>query len=124
MQNISEYFNELEAFLSRIPGIHMPIGKGQTEEGLWWIKFRLDIRNPLAWQVVQEFGHVINYLSLNEPLPTIFYPVSPPPYMNGGPDDYLSWVVESKHNSFSPTDLVKWLEGRLPRPVDDLTKWS
>ena len=121
---MSEYFKELEAFLSQIPAIGNPVGKGETEEGLWWIKFNLDIHHPLAWQVVQEFGHVINYLSLDEPLPTLFYPVSPPPYMNGGPDKYLSWIVESKQNTFTPSDLAKWLEGSLPSPVDDFTQWN
>lgn len=121
---MSEYFKELEAFLSRVPGISTPVGKGETEEGPWWIKFRLNIHHPLAWQVVQEFGHVINCLSLDEPLPTLFYPVSPPPYMNGGPDKYLSWIVESKQNTFTPSDLAKWLEGRLPSPVDDFTQWN
>jgi hypothetical protein len=97
-----EYFSELEEFITRVPGIKPGIGKGQTEDGLWWIKFQIDIDHPLAWKIVQEFGHVVNYLSVNEPLPTVFYAASPPPYMNGGPDQFLSWVIESKHKDFSP----------------------
>ena len=119
-----EYFNELEKFITRVPGIKPGIGKGQTEDGLWWIKFQIDIDHPLAWKIVQEFGHVVNYLSVNEPLPTVFYPASPPPYMNGGPDQFLSWVIESKHKDFTPKLLAEWLEGRLPRPVDDLAEWD
>ena len=115
-----EYFNALENFIVRLPGVILPIGKGQTEEGLWWIKFQFDIDHPLAWRVVQELGHVVNYLSVNERLPTVFYPVSPPPYLNGGPDQFLSWIIESKNKDFSPKLLSEWLEGRLPRPVDDL----
>jgi hypothetical protein len=119
-----EHFNELENFITKLPGINLPIGKGQTEEGLWWIKFQFDIDHPLAWRVVQELGHVVNYLSVNERLPTVFYPVSPPPYLNGGPDQFLSWVIESKEKDFSPKLLSEWLEGRLPRPVNDLDEWE
>jgi hypothetical protein len=61
----------------------------------------------------------MNYLSLDERLPTVFMPVSPPPYMNGGPRDYLSWVIESKSKHFMPSACAEWLEGRLPRPVTD-----
>ena len=54
--------------------------------------------------------------------PTVFMPVSPPPYMNGGVE-FLSWVIESTKPSFTPDQCADWLEGRLPRPVDDLEKW-
>jgi hypothetical protein len=119
-----EYFSELEKFITRVPGIKPGIGKGQTDDGFWWIKFQIDINHPLAWKIVQEFGHVVNYLSLDERLPTVFYPVSPPPYMNGGPDEFLSWIIESKDKVFSPKLLAEWLEGRLPRPVDALSEWD
>lgn len=118
-----EYFEALETYLSRIPGIKPGFGKGYLTDGLWWMKFQVDITHPLAWHVVQELGHVVNYISLEERLPTVFYPVSPPPYLNGGPE-FLSWVIESKDKSFSPALLAEWLEGRLPRPVDDLTQWK
>lgn len=118
-----EYFKDLEDYLAKLPGIKLPIGKAQTEDGLWWVKFRIDVNNPLAWRVVQELGHVVNYISLEERLPTVFYPVSPPPYMNGGPEEFLSWVIESKDKDFSPKLLSEWLEGRLPRPVEDVKEW-
>jgi hypothetical protein len=44
--------------------------------------------------------------------------------MNGGPVDYLYWIIESEKSGFSPDDLKKWLEGRLPSPVDDLEEWK
>jgi hypothetical protein len=50
-------------------------------------------------------------------------PVSPPPYLNGGVE-FLSWVIESTDPSFTPNKCVEWLEGRLPRPVDDLEQWK
>lgn len=117
-------FHSLISYLESIPAISGDIGKGRFDGGNWWVKFGIDINHPLAWNVVQELGHVLNYLSINERLPTIFMPVSPPPYMNGGPDEYLSWVIESKDPTFKPGTCKKWLEGRLPQPVNDLAAWS
>lgn len=117
-------FQPLIDFLSSIPSVQGAIGSGFAEPGQWWVKFSIDIDHPLAWNVVQELGHVLNYLSLEEKLPTVFMPVSPPSYMNGGPRDFLSWVIECKDKNFSPSDCREWLEGRLPRPVEDPTQWN
>ena len=106
-----------------MPAVDGAIGTG-IDEGLWWVKFRIDIEHPLAWQVVQEIGHVVNYVSVNEKLPTAFYPVSPPPYMNGGPDEFLSWVIENKDPEFTPDLMKTWLECRLPQPVKNEAQWS
>lgn len=65
-----------------------------------------------------------NYVSLDERLPAVFMPVSPPPYMNGGPKDFLSWVIECKDDAFTPENCAEWLEGRLPRPVNDPASWN
>ena len=65
---------------------------------------------------VVSTGHVLNYLSLNERLPTVFKPVSPPPYLNGGPAEFLSWVIECSDDSFTPSRATEWLAGRLPKP--------
>lgn len=116
-------FTALEAFLLRVPAVRGPIGKGR-DNGCWWVKFALDVDHPLAWNVVQELGHVLNYVSLEERLPTVFKPVSPPPYMNGGPRDFLSWLIESTSSEFAPERCAEWLAGRLPRPVDDLSQWE
>ena len=117
-------FNTLESFLKRIPGIVGTIGKGRSETGNWWVKFAIDVDHPLAWNVVQELGCVLNYVSINERLPTVFMPVSPAPYLNGGPREFLSWVIESTDPKFKPGTAKKWLEGRLPQPVDDITAWN
>lgn len=77
----------------------------------------------MAWNIIQELAYVVNYLSVNERLPTVFYPVSPAPYLNGGPADYLSWIIETKDREFTPEILMKWLEGRLPQPVNDEESW-
>jgi hypothetical protein len=116
-------FRKLLAFLARVPGIKPAMGSGRFENGNWWVKLAIDIEHPLAWHVVQEFGCVLNYLSLDERLPTVFMPVSPAPYMNGGPELFLSWVIEAKDPEFSPADAAEWLEGRLPDPVDDESEW-
>jgi hypothetical protein len=116
-------FLPLVDFLSRVPAIgSSKIFSAADETESWWVKFGIDTDHPLAWHVVQELGHVLNYLSIDEPLPTLFKPVSPPPYMNGGPRDFLSWVIESPH-SMPPSVVTQWLEGRMPRPVEDLAQW-
>lgn len=117
-------FQTLLEYLGRVPGIEGKIGHGRNPDGNWWVKFTIDIENALAWNVVQELGCVLNYLSVEERLPTVFMPVSPAPYMNGGPAEFLSWVIESKDKDFKPGTCMKWLEGRLPRPVDDESAWT
>jgi len=117
-------FKDLREYLSKVPGIDHRLGYGFFDDGRWWVKFAIDIQHPLAWQVVQELGHVLNYLSPKERLPTVFMPVSPPPYLNGGPLAFLSWVIECKDRDFAPKKCAEWLEGRLPQPVDDMDQWS
>jgi hypothetical protein len=114
----------LTNYLGKVPAIRGKIGSGLLNDGRWWVKFTIDIKHPLAWKVIQELGHALNYVSLDERLPTVFMPVSPPPYMNGGPDEYLSWVIESKKKDFTPETCAEWLEGRLPRPVSEVEKWN
>lgn len=125
---MSHNFEPLLAFLERLPAIDLPAGRkslgfGEFENGNWWVKFGFDTSHDLAWRHVQELGHVLNYVSLNERLPSVFMPVSPPPYMNGGVE-FLSWVIESTEPDFTPANCAEWLEGRLPSPVDDPEKWA
>ena len=117
-------FTTLTDYLTKIPAIFGDIAKGAEDDGRWWVKFEIDINHQFAWHAVQELGHVLNYLSVEERLPTSFHPVSPPPYMNGGPEEYLSWVIECNDPEFKPGTCAKWLEGRLPNPVDDLNEWE
>ena len=121
-------FGPLLNFVERLPAIFLPagrksIGTGVFEDGNWWMKFKLSLDHPLAWRHVQELSFVLNLLSNTERLPTIFKPVSPPPYLNGGAE-FLSWVIESTAPNFSPALCAEWLEARLPRPVDDLHQWE
>tara|TARA_R110001606_G_scaffold341801_1_gene490138 strand:+ start:393 stop:767 length:375 start_codon:yes stop_codon:yes gene_type:complete len=117
-------FKSLVDYLEKTPSIQKNIFFDSDEEGFWWIKFKIDITNKFSWNVVQELGCVINYLSINERLPSVFYPVSPAPYLNGGPENFLSWVIETKDPEFKPETLMKWLEVRLPNPVDDYEQWE
>jgi hypothetical protein len=112
----------LNAYLKRIPGITWT-AVSPPDEPCWWIKLTIDLKSQFAWNVVQELGFVLNYISTSERLPTVFKPVSPPPYMNGGPEDFLSWVVEAEIAFLDPDYIREVLEGRLPRPVDDLSQW-
>jgi len=114
----------LVEFLCKLPAIKENIADGFYENGLWWVKFQIDIDNAYAWNVVQELGCIINYISVSERLPTIFYPVSPAPYLNGGARDFLSWVIENTETQFTSNDLKEWLENRLPSPIDDLEQWN
>ena len=116
-------FETLVEYLQRVPAVTGSIGTGHFDDGGWWVKFSIDTSHRFAWHTVQELGHVLNYLSLNERLPTVFMPVSPPPYLNGGPTEFLSWVIECRDREFKPGTVMKWLEGRLPRPVESEAEW-
>ncbi|HEY0682603.1 MAG TPA: hypothetical protein VGD45_09740 [Steroidobacter sp.] len=113
---------KLTAFLNRIPTVKV-MSSEVTKDAYWWVKLSIDLDHRLAWSVVQELGYVLNYLSVSERLPTVFMPVSPPVYLNGGPREFLAWVIESKFNYIDPADIAEALEGRLPQPVDDQSQW-
>ena len=119
----SPNFDKILRFLEEVPAIEGRVGHGANAEGAWWLKFTIDIEHALAWHVVQAVGHVLNYVSLDERLPTTFHPVSPPPDLNGGPRDFLSWVVECYDGEFTPDMCAEWLKSRLPDPVHDEQQW-
>jgi hypothetical protein len=120
-------FGKLIDFLARIPAVETNdtpsrgLGSGEAD-GQWWVKFSLDTDHDLAWHAVQELGHVLNYLSLEDRLATSFKPVSPPPYLNGGPEEFLSWIIEAPVNLL-PGTVAETLEARLPKPVEDEAAW-
>ena len=119
-------FDRLSQFFSQMPSVQQSgiVAHGTDGQQAWWFKLNIDIEHPLAWQTVQELGHVLNYLSTNERLPTQFFPVSPPPYMNGEAKDFLAWVIQCNHADFSPDVVCDWLEARLPNPVNDESQWK
>jgi hypothetical protein len=122
-KKLAQGLQKLQAYIEMIPAVQV-VSVSEASEARWWIKFDIDIHHALAWNVVQELGSVLNYLSLSDRLPTVFKPVSPPPYMNGGPEDYLSWVIEAEVPSVDAGYIAEVLEGRLPRLVDDETHWE
>lgn len=121
MSSPSPELDDLAAFISRVPACNAI--SCRHEDWGWWVKLVIDIDDPLAWHAVQELGFVLNYISLNDRLPTVFMPVSPPPYLNGGPKDYLSWVIEGE-TKISPSAVLDELDGRLPRPVENREEWG
>ncbi|MDZ4760485.1 MAG: hypothetical protein SGJ21_05380 [Alphaproteobacteria bacterium] len=120
-------FEKLLTYLARIPALDINdtpsrgFGSGEAS-GRWWVKFSIDIDHELAWETVQELGHVLNYLSLEEQQASSFKPVSPPPYLNGGPEEFLSWMIEAP-DALAPGSLADLLEERLPTPVEDESAW-
>lgn len=120
---LKEEMPKLVAYLGRVPSVRV-ISHEVTSDAYWWAKFEVDIHHPLAWMVVQALAFVFNEISISEKLPTVFKPTSPPPYLNGGPDESLFWVVESTYNYISPLWIAEILEERLPRPVDDTSCWQ
>ena len=118
-------FANLVMFLAKVLAIGdsaKNAGHGRYDNGNWWVKFIIDIEHPLGWSTVQEFGYVPNSLSLDERLSTRFLPVSPPPYLNGGPE-FLSWVIEGTDPQITPDEAANWLVERLPKPVEDPSRW-
>jgi len=118
----AEGLSDLTDFLRRIPSLQV-LSHSLPTEPQWWVKLRIDIASPISWHIVQNLGFVLNYLSLEEPLPTVFRPVSPPPYLNGGPEDYLAWVIEAKIPFLDAGVIASFLQVRLPEPVEDEAQW-
>ena len=119
-------FDRLHEYFSKVPSVQKERIDSYGSDGkqAWWFKCQINVDHPWAWQTVQELGHVLNYISKNERLPTQFLPVSPPPYMNGVAKDFLSWVIQCNHADFPPDVVCDWLEARLPNPVDHEEQWK
>ena len=112
-------FAPLLAFLGRIPAIKPikpDVGPASNSDGAWLVKFQIDITHPTAWATVMDLGYVVNWVSLANPLPTVFKPVSAPPDMNGDePKELLWWLIECWTPEFTPADLTEALESNLFR---------
>ncbi len=109
--------------LKRIPAVQI-VSHELTPSAYWWVKFSVDVQHPLAWRVVQALAFIFNEISISERLPTIFKPTSPPPYLNGGPDECLFWVIESTFNYIDPKWIASVAEERLPHPIEKMESWS
>ena len=115
---MTERFHKLTNLITEIPAVCNPIKTGTYENGFWWVKFSVDINNPLAWNVVQVFAYAINYLSISERLSTVFYPIAQPPFNTENSKDCVEWIIESTSQDFLPNELSEWLEARLPDPAN------
>ncbi len=113
-------FGTLIAYLQRVPGIAGPISSGRLDDGNWWVKFRIA---PARLERRSGVG-VRAQLPLHQRTTADgLHAGVRGPYLNGGPRDYLSWVIESKDPKFKPGTCMKWLDERLPRPVEDTSAW-
>jgi hypothetical protein len=99
------------------------VSSQQNENGWWWVKFHLDMEAPASLIIVQALAYIFNGLSLNDPLPTRFFPTSSPPDMNGGPKDGLHWVVESIGDDVIPSDIYAALDDTLLFDVESVDDW-
>lgn len=105
--------------LERVPGVAYLGGGGSVDRG-WWASFDIDIEHPLAWQVVQQLSHVLNFVAREEDLPTILTPLAPTTI--GGPKTSLSWAIDVGPD-YPPAACAKQLEALLPAPVEDESEW-
>lgn len=112
----------IKTLLTKIPCVQF-VAISNIDAPFWWLKFGIDINSKIAWIVVQELGHILNYLSVNDKLPTTFYPVSPPPYLNGGPEDFLSWIIEPVIPYADTNNIYAYLNGWLPEQHDKEDSW-
>jgi hypothetical protein len=62
-------------------------------------------------------------LSVGEKLPTTFYLVSPPPYINGEPEEFLSWIIEPVIPYVDSNSIYAYSDGRLPENYDKEESW-
>lgn len=116
-------FARLIDFLSLIPGVEADDGpsRGMTTEtgaGSWRVGFVIDVFHDLSWETVQEMAHALN----GQASGATFKPMSPAPDQNGGPDEFLSWVIEAGE-ALSPDTLADHLKATLPSPVEDERAW-
>lgn len=112
----------LRAVLARIPHVTI-LQSSLPAEPLFWVKLKIDLTAPVVWNIVQELAFVLNDLSAEERLPTLFMPVSPPPYLNGGPAEFLAWVIESRIEFQDAGQIATMLEARLPKPLENPEAW-
>lgn len=88
------------------------------------MKFSIDVKHEVAWRGRTGARARLELSFFGRKTAYRVHAGFPFAYLNGGPRDYLSWVIESKDKDFAPATCAEWLEGRLPRPVSDLKQWS
>ncbi len=116
--------NELSIgqFISKFPSVEWVSSK-QHDDGFWWVKFHLNMENPVSIVIVQALAHILNAKSLNDPLPTRFFPTSSPPYMNGGPKVHLHWVIEPFTHDVTVSDIFAAIDSTLLFDIESEVEW-
>ena len=114
-------FARLVEFLSLIPAVEADDtpARGMEAEASgagWRVGFVIDVFHDLSWETVQELAHALNGSGVAS-----FKPVSPAPDQNGGPDEFLSWVIEG--GARSPDEVADHLRATLPSPVESERAW-
>lgn len=112
-------FAPMQALLERIPGVAY-LGSGGSVPDGWWVSLDIDVEHPLAWQVVQQLSHVLNFLAREEDWPTILTPIAPTTI--GGPKTSLSWAIDVGPD-YPPAECARQLQAVLPDPVEDENEW-
>ncbi|HEY7349420.1 MAG TPA: hypothetical protein VH599_13985 [Ktedonobacterales bacterium] len=122
LEVLTEGLAQLRGLLQQIPGLTV-ISTSAPEEPYWWVKLCLDLQSRIVWHIIQELGFVLNNISVEERLPTVFMPLSPPPYLNGGPEEFLTWVIETSVPFSDAGAVAEILAERLPNPLGDEERW-
>jgi hypothetical protein len=112
--------NEVIDFFKKIPALDSPVLISE-EEKYWSIDFTIDLDHEIVWNVIQYFGYICNCGGKQG---LLFLPMSPPPYLNGGPYTHMSWSILCKNLDFSLADFLQILEEYLPVPLDDFEQWK
>ena len=110
----------IKQFFGKIPCVQ---GVVFVNINSWYIKLDFDLNSKIVWNVIQELSFVLNNLSLLKKLPVIFKPISPPPYLNGGPERFLSWIIEPTSQGVDPTIIISTLAMYLPTQIENEKAW-
>jgi hypothetical protein len=111
----------LARYLHSIPGVTI-VGGGEDETG-WWIGLNIDHRRKAAWNIVLELAHILNSFALNDPLPTVFRPVAPPPQGDNEDLAHLGWVIGCNNSRFRPEECATILRQWGPGPATEEKAW-
>jgi hypothetical protein len=108
--------------IARFPHVEW-VSSRQEENGFWWVKFHLDLSKPTSSIIIQALAHILNGMSLNDPLPTRFFPSSSPPYLNGGPKEHLHWVIEPFSQKVMVSEIYTALDSTLLFDTASEAEW-
>lgn len=106
-----ERFHRIENIIRSLPAVDSTVASGNYDNGFWWVKFAINIEHRSAWTTIKNLAYIINYLSISERFSTVFYPIAS---ANSEPENFLSCIIETTSEDFSPSELAEWLESRMP----------